>query len=549
MLSTLRTGLTLSVILLLFLAFNLVWMVKVPETRWDFSEHTSTTLSPAVQPLLSTLESPLDLYYFNSKQPHKSAALKRYAERVEALLKAYEKASNGMLNLHVINPTPFSEDAYKAGLYGLDGRRGFFGLIGTRAGQAAQRIEAFSPDRELLLEYEISHLISRLVNPEPATLGLLSAMSMPKHAAPLLYDLQRHFELVELKPATRQIPPQIKTLMVVHAGRLPEETLYAIDQFVLGGGKLMMFIDPRAEWDSSNTARTSRLDELLAGWGLQMPGDRVLTEDPTAAPMPLTVPRQAMTLGDVSSWRLEAMTVLSSGALFPLKSGRALFTPLLQSAAQLTPSPADEPHPRSRRQVIAARIEGPAYSAFPDGVAGQSGGLHKAAQIHVVVVADTDLLTLPSGNHGNRLFVLNTLDNLAAPAALASIRPRPMAAGSLRVLDTMHEAAAQAYQATASELQQRLLQTEVEWQRLNPPSIALGTEPVDANTQLQALNKERLRLPMELQALKVEAYAPVQRLERWLTLLVSVPIPALLVLIAWGLWRRRRRRSPAATFY
>ena len=64
---TLRTGMTLIVILLLFLAFNLVWIAKLPDIRWDISEQKIHTLSPAAQQLVATLASPVDLYYFNSK--------------------------------------------------------------------------------------------------------------------------------------------------------------------------------------------------------------------------------------------------------------------------------------------------------------------------------------------------------------------------------------------------------------------------------------------------------------------------------------------------
>lgn len=91
--SALRAGMTLIITLLLFLAFNLVWLPKLPDIRWDFSQQKIHTLSPATRQLLTTLESPVDLYYFNSKVPQKSHALKRYSQRVEDLLKAFEKAA------------------------------------------------------------------------------------------------------------------------------------------------------------------------------------------------------------------------------------------------------------------------------------------------------------------------------------------------------------------------------------------------------------------------------------------------------------------------
>ncbi|WET12398.1 MULTISPECIES: Gldg family protein [unclassified Pseudomonas] len=559
----LRTGMTLSVILLLFLAFNLVWAVKFPDLRQDFSQQKTNTLSPEVVHLLTTLESPLDFYYFNSSLPaQKSSILKHYAKRVEEKLRAFEHAANGRINLHIIDPAPFSEDAYKAGLYGLRDQPGFFGLIGTREGQAAQRIESFNPENEPLLEYEISHLITQLLHPEPAVIGLLSGLPADASIEPLVLELHRHFDLLELEPTADHVPSRIKTLMLINPRELPEKTLYAIDQFVLNGGKLLMFIDPLGKGDSKATPSATRLDGLLAGWGVSMPSNKVLVDRTYAPsehqPATFTLPRQAMNTDDVSTWKLDTVTVSNSGALFSLDKSRATFTPLLRSSRQsllLDSSAVDSAFPtRGERHVIAARLEGPAYSAFADGFGGQPPGRQKATQIQVVVVADTDMLSEPpsgSAQNANKLFVVNTLDNLAAPQALANIRPRAVAGHSLNLLEKRREAAERAYQDQATELERRLVQTEKEWQRLNPEGTTLGTEAVDTNTQLQALNKERLRLPMELHALKNALHAPVQRLERNIKLLVIVPLPALLGLIAWGLfqWRRRRCPVPPSAFY
>ena len=561
--SVLHAGMTLVVLLLVFLAFNLVWAVKLPDLRWDASHSKANTLSPPVQHLLASLDSPLDLYYFNSSgHPKKSHATQRYAKRVEETLKAFEVAAKGMINLHIIDPGVFSEDAYRAGLYGLDDEQGFFGLIGTRDGQAAQRIKSFSADRAALLEYEISHLISQLLHPQPPVVGLLSGLPIKELAHPLLQELDRHLNVVELEPSLHRVPAQIKTLMLVQPRTLPERALYAIDQFVLGGGKLMMFIDPLSEQGSRQQALNPRLEALLSSWGIRMPADRVLIDNlyatqapPGTIPTTLNLPRQAMAANDISTWKLDAVSVSSSGALFPLDKHRIHFTPLLYSSGQsalleagsIGKSPyAGEPSPSGERHVIAARLEGPAYSAFPDGIGGQAPGLQKAAQIHVVVVADTDVLMQPSSQptlHSNSLFVLNTLDNLAAPQALANIRPRPQTEHALHKLENQRKAAARAYQEQARELERRLAQTEYEWQRLNPAVTALGTETVNTNTQLQAHNKERLRLAMELQALKAEIYTPLDRQVQNIKLWLSVPVPLLLCLTAWGLSRRRCRRQ------
>ena len=578
---TLRTGMTLTVILLLFLAFNLVWVGKLPNIRWDFSQGKTHTLSPQVRQLLASLENPLDLYYFNTHDdPKRSYALKRYGKRIEDRLIEYENAAKGMINLHLIDPVPFSEDAYKARLFGLDDNAGFLGLIGTRTGHGAQRIESFSLDRESLLEYEISHLIYKLQHPERPVIGLLSGLAVGESSGRLLKELQRHFNLVNLGATTERVPEQVKTLMVVHPQALPEQALYQIEQFVLKGGKLMAFIDPLSEQSSTITSANTRLADLLAAWGIQMPADKFLLDHRYAAsqapvngkltvqhPGRLTLPRQAMNTDDPSTWKLNTVTVSSSGALFRRQKARTTLTPLMHSSGQSElretnrlasatefDSTADEASSQAQRHVIAARIEGPAYSAFPDGIEGQPAGVQKAAQIHVVVVADTDLLTDQINNSApdsNALFILNTLDNLSAGDVLTNIRPRALAQRSPNRLDQMRDSAVHAYAQKATELEQRLLRTEHEWQMLRPTEVPLGSQTVDTTTQLVALNKERLRLPMELHALRVEAYAQVHRLEFVIKMVVTLAIPLMLCLVAWVVFlcNRRRRLQAGVALY
>ncbi|AIB41233.1 Gldg family protein [Pseudomonas sp. WCS374] len=577
--SAFRAGMTLLVISLLFLAFNLVWAPKLPTVRWDFSEEKIHTLSPAAQQLLLSLESPLDLYYFNTlNAPQKSQALERYGRRVEDVLKAFEKAANGLINLHIINPAPFSEDAYKARLFGLDDTQGFLGLIGTRTGQGAQRIEAFRPEHESLLEYEISHLIYKLGQPERATIGLLSGLELDKSASELLGLIREQFNVVELAANIAQVPSSIATLIVVQPHALPERALYAIEQSVLKGTQLMMFLDPVSEMGADAVPANARMEGLLNAWGIQMPADKLLVDNlyaSSATPGPgmprvlhparLHLPSQAMTPTDVSAWGLDAVMVSSSGALSLAPKSRSLLTPLLLSSRQSAlldakrfgsattfDSLIDETATSGQRHVIAARVEGPAYSAFPDGLKGQPPGLQKAELIQMVVVADTDLLadTVSHARNGNAQFVLNTLDNLAAPEALQRIRSRVMRQ-PLHRLEHMRDEAAQAYRKNSLELQRRLEQTEQAWRELNPAHTRLITQAVDTNTQLQVLNKERLQLPIELHTLKAQAYAPVQRFERQLKGLMVVPLPLLLCLIAGllFLYQRKRRLLALATFH
>lgn len=348
-------GVTLIVIALLFLAFNLVWALKLPNYRLDLSEKKIYTLSPSTDALLAELETPMDLYFFNASHPRKSEALKSHGEYIALLLKAYESASKGNITLHLIDPEPFSEDEYKAQLLGLDSKQGLFGLIGTRANQEPQKIERFDPAQVEFLEYEISHLIHNIARQEQPVIGLISGLAMNgsrnernQEIAPqwqLLKEIRSHFNLMSLGSDISRIPGNVRTLMVVQPARLPQQTLFAIDQFVLAGGKLMMFVDPLDDLDS--TADTSGQQNLLAAWGVQMQANKVLADSryatqvvlavgqpPIRHPGALTLPRETMAQHDISTWGVDSVTLLNSGTLTPLKKSRTTFTPLIQSSGQ-----------------------------------------------------------------------------------------------------------------------------------------------------------------------------------------------------------------------
>ncbi len=590
-------GVTLIVIALLFLAFNLVWALKLPNYRLDLTEKKIHTLSPSTAALLAALETPMDLYFFNASHPPKSEALKSHGEYIAQLLKAYESASKGNITLHLIDPAPFSEDEYKAQLLGLDSKQGLFGLIGIRANHEPQKIERFDPAQAGFLEYEISRLIHNVARQEQPIIGLICGLAMDgsrdepnQEIAPrwqLLKELHSQFNLMSLGSDISRIPGHVKTLMVIQPARLSQQTLFAIDQFVLGGGKLMMFIDPLN--DPVSTADTSGQQNLLAAWGVQMPANKVLADSlyatpvvvasgqpPVRHPGALTLTREAMAQHDISTWGVDSVTLLNSGTLTPLKKSRTTFTPLLQSSGQASTfdgalfaqqdtfdAMLSEAATRGRQNVIAARIEGPAYSAFPDGINGQKATLQKAANIHVVVVADTDLLSdrvwLAARNAngqqarrpGNARFVFNALDNLASPDTLSAISPRASDRQPPGLLDRLRNEAAQSYRKKASLLEQRLDQAEKEWQSLNTPSLISGSQAISSNTMLQALNKERLRLPMELHTLKKDAYKNVRQLELIVMLLSIITVPLIVSLLGLGIFisHQRRQHPPAAVFY
>src|SRR5690606_23257997 len=202
-----------------------------------------------------------------------------------------------------------------------------------------------------------------------------------------------------------EIPEHVSVLMLVHPKQLSQPTLYAIDQFVLRGGKLLAFVDPYSEADTGTgfpgeeIERASSLDPLLAAWGVRLAPDQVLADGgygmtvgmgagrAVRHPAWVSLPSEAVDPEDVVTAGLEAVNLASAGLLEPLAGASTRFTPLLRSSPLSMPVDAKrlgvlgnpeellrDLRPDGQRKVLAARIEGPARSAYPEGIEGRKDG-------------------------------------------------------------------------------------------------------------------------------------------------------------------------------
>jgi ABC-type uncharacterized transport system involved in gliding motility auxiliary subunit len=382
-------------------------------------------------------------------------------------------------------------------------------------------------------------------------------------------------------------------LLLIHPKHLPEQTLYAIDQFVLRGGKLLAFVDPYSEADTSvglpgdEVDRGSDLEPLFAAWGLRMLPNQVVGDAAYGMAVGmgpgkpavrhvgwLNLPPAMLDADDVSTAGLETLTIASGGMLEPLKDAKTRFIPLIQSSDQAMPfdvqrlamlsNPGDlirELVPTGQRYTLGARIQGPAQSAFPKGIEGQKDGLQQADNINVIVVADSDLLSdrmwvqvqdffgqrIPQPWADNATFVTNALDNLAGSDALISVRSRGRFSRPFEVVEDLQRAAEARFREKEEALQQRLAATE---QQL--AALQQGQEPgklleltAEQQAAVQQFVQEKLKIRKELREVRFQLNADIDTLGRNLKLINIVLVPLLLtlgVLLLW-LWRRGGRRA------
>ena len=600
------SGAGLLLIAVAFLAFNLLSGLVFTQARLDLTEQKLYTLSEGTERILAGLDEPLTLQLFYSdKATGEAVALRNYARRVEELLRTYVRAADGKLTLQVIDPEPFSESedqAAQAGLQAVPLRAGgeqiYFGLVAANARGDRQAIPFFALDQEEFLEYEISRLINGLAHPQLPVVGVLSGLQLaggydmlarrPNPPWMILEEIRQLFRIERIETDAEQIPEQVSVLLLVHPKQLPQQTLYAIDQFVLRGGKLLAFVDPFSEADSGlglpgELDKSSSLEPLFSAWGLRLLPDQVLLDGAYALPVSvgqglrpvrhaawLSLPGEALDTDDLSTANLENLTVASAGILEPLEGAKTRFLPIMRSSAQAQPVEAqrlamlDDPEalirelaPTGQRYTLAARISGPAQSAFPNGIEGQRDGLKQAANINLLVVADTDLLSdrmwvrvqdffgqrIPQPFADNAAFAINALDNLAGSEALIGVRSRGRFDRPFTVVERVQREAEQRFRLKEQELQQRLAFTErqlAELQGSDDPeqALELSAEQQDA---LQQFLQEKLKIRKQLREVNYQLNAEIEALGRNLKIVNIALVPLLLTFAALALWLWRRR--------
>ena len=600
----LYSGLGLLLIAVAFLLFNGLSGALLSGARLDLTEQKLYTLSPGTRQILDSLDEPLTLrLFFSDQATGELPALRNQARRVEELLRTYVRAADGKLNLQVIDPEAFSEQEDQAAEAGLQavplnagGEQVYFGLVASNARGDRQVIPFFALDREEFLEYEISRLINGLVQRELPVVGVLSGLPLnggfdmlarqPTAPWMVMEEIRQLFRLERLDSATEEIPAHVSVLMLVHPKQLPQQTLYAIDQFVLRGGKLLAFVDPYSEADTGSgfpgedIERASRLDPLLAAWGVRLLPDQVLADAgygmsvgmgggrAVRHPAWVSLPAEALDQDDVVSADLEVLNLASAGLLEPLADASTRFTPLLRSSPLSMPVDAKrlgmlgnpeellrDLRPDGQRKVLAARIDGPARTAYPDGIEGRQGGLKAAERIDLILVADTDLLSdhlwvqvqqffgqrLPQPFADNAGFVINALDNLAGSPALISVRSRGRYQRPFEVVQALQRQAETRFLEQEQRLQQRLADTERQLAQLQRGADdELNAEQESA---VRRFLDEKLRIRKELREVNYRLNADIEALGRTLKFVNIALVPLLLTLGALGLWFWRRRRA------
>lgn len=601
-----RSTLGLALIATAFVLLNLLAGAGLKNAQLDLTAGRLYSLSDGTRNLLRQLDEPVALQlFFSGRVARDLPQVRQYAKRVQELLETFVRLSDGKLTLELIDPEPFSEQEDLAAELGLQpvplplGDSLYLGLSGRNDSGRQAAIPLFALDQERFLEYELSRLLYDLSRQQQPVVGLISGLPMEggfvaasggmQQPWTVLEQVRQQFALEFLDISSDEIPEQIDVLWLVHPQQLSQPTLYAIDQFVLRGGRLLVFVDPLSELDQQvdlqqalGEGRNSDLDMLFKAWGLQLLPERVLGDATYAMNVAageqqrpvrhlawLSVPAQGLNQNDVVTARLERLTLATAGIVQPLEGATTRFTPLIESSTAAMPFAASrllmlahpgelyaDMEPTGERYAMAARISGPAISAFPAGLEGQVPGLTRADNIQVIVVADTDLLgdglwvqvqelagrRLPQPWADNGNLVLNALENLSGSQALIDVRAHGNFSRPFTLVERIRRSAEERFRDKEQELQWRLARVEQQISDLQViPEEGMDTSQEEQQL-LQQYRQEQLAVRKELREVRYQQNADIEALGRTVKLfnLLVMPLLLIVVLVLVSLQRRSK---------
>ena len=581
----------------LFLAVNIFSDAFFTTARLDLTENGQFTLAAGTRDIIARLPEPVTLkFYYSRKVAADYASTAAYAKRVRDLLAEYAALSHGKIVLEDVDPEPFTPEedaATSAGLTGAPTDSGdtvYFGLVGTNRIDGKEVIPYFTPEREQYLEYDITALLYRLSNPKKPLIGVLTSLPLaggPQGQPLTIYsELTQNFDTQIIPPSFTSLPAGMDVLLLAQPGTLNPAQLQAIDQFVLKGGRALVFVDPDSELAQSAPgqppgAPDAGLQPLLRAWGgahipNKLLGDKLLaqqvqTQDPrnpvSLYPIWLHLTPDNFDRVDPVTANLQSLNLASTGALSPRKGATTKFVTLVASSNQaglldraqvaFNPRPQDLMSaitPTGHPFAIAARVSGPARSAFP-------GAQVSHGNINVLVMADSDIFDDRFWVHAdnvygkqvatpfadNAAFVLDAVENLTGSDDLISLRTRTAAVRPFTVVRALQAQAEAQYQETAQALQARLTATQQRLQQLQQGEgghtvTEAGLTP-QQQAEIERFKRELVDTRAQLRDVQHNLRKDIDTLGSILAFINIALVPLLVALFALILGRIRRRRA------
>ena len=574
---------TLALLAVLFVALNLFANLTFRSARIDLTEQSLFTLSEGTKQILGGLDEPVTLRFFYSEALTTGfPQLRVYGSGVRDMLEEMRDVAGDKLILEVIDPAPFSDEEERAMSLGLkgaptqDGEIIYFGLAGSNLVDGTEVIGFFSDEREEYLEYDLTRMVQNLSRPDKPVLGIVTNLPMDTGAGGMqlamrgesqsfmvYQELLNRFQLEFLEQDFAEVPNRVSTMLIAHPKPLNDKTLYAIDQFVMRGGRVLAFIDPHSEVSLTSGphgkpvqgfTESSSLARLMDSWGVVMAPDEIVGDrtnaqrvqagfdarrQEVAYPIWLALRSDRMDANDIVTADIDRLNLGTVGHLVPIEGASTVFQPLVRSSTDAMlyeldyvksgPRPDDLMRtfvPSDESYVIAARLTGSVTSAFDgppvsddkEAIRVQTVESHLSvseAPVNIIVFADSEIFDdrfwvrtdsylgerVAQPIADNAKFILNAVENMMGSDALISLRTRERAERPFLVVEAMRAEAEERFLAEEEALQVKI--SAAEKRLANLQSRARGTGPQSAAQSATTSSQqavERARIREELTA-------------------------------------------------
>lgn len=581
--------------------------------RVDLTENNLFTLSPGTKNILQNIQEQVHLKLFYSDEATQNIPLLRtYAKRVEDFLYELERYAGASLKVSVIDPLSFSEEEDQASQYGLQalpvgegGENVFFGVAGTNALDDIEVLPFLQPDREAFLEYDIAQMIYNLNNPKKRIVGVMSDLPLlsstdPQTGMPVpgqiaFEELKKIYEVRSVAVNSESIE-DVDLLIVVHPKQLSEKTLFAIDQFVMSGGRLIVFVDPMAQSeqvqaDPQNPMaqlqadRSSDLARLFKAWGVVYDKAKVVLDAPQSVQIQagssgrpvrhlafISLKNTGFNADEIVTADLETVNMAIAGHLSSDKPNHLM--PILSSSSEsmetdMQPmsmlynpvSLIDMFQSANQNFIVGARLNGLIESAFKEGVKDgvQVDVITEQAEPQVVIFTDVDLLydqmwVRPQNFFGRKIYsniadngnlLINLVDNMTGSADLIKIRAREISARPFDKVLQIRRESEQKYRETENQLLQQLRETESKLNELQRDKgqenrMILSREQED---ELNRFKQRKLEVRKRLREVKRNLNKDIESLGSQLKFINIALMPILISLVAIFFSRRKTRKK------
>jgi len=610
------------VVALLIIVAAIDVIAGIFKIRADLTQNHIYTLTDGTKRILDKLDTDVEIrFYFSRDIASMPVPLRTYAQNVQDLLAEYQQNSHGRIKIIKLDPKPDSEAEDSANLDGIDGQdlnstdKVYLGLS-FRCLDSKQAIGFLSPDRANLLEYDISRAISSVSNPKKSVIGVISALPVTGHAqSPMmmmqrqqptppwvfLQELKQNYEVREIPLTTEKIDDDISVLVLVHPKGITEGAQFAIDQFLMRGGRMVALLDPSSYVEAQTAGQyaqgefNSTLDKLLPAWGIDYSPSKVLVDpqygtqvqrqgDDQSDPTILSITNDGINKQD-------ALGASIGDLLFPFagvfngkpieglkedvlikssKKAGLVDAAILQAgsdAVRKAWKSANTEYP------IAIRLTGKFKTAFPNGkpaakpeskpgTSASAGEPLKEAKANgvVILIGDADFAydaiagrsqqianqTFFQPSNGNLNLIQSGVEQLAGDSNLIGIRSRASANRPFEVVNRMQAAAEDKYQGKIDQLQASLDEARQKLAALqsNKQSDQKTLLSPEQQAEIKKFHENEANVSQELKQVRKNLRQEIDSLQDSLKWINIAAMPILVTIAGLILaWLKRQRRA------